>query len=45
MKQGSAGAASAFAALQAEDPNDPLVRMYVERTRAGLSGTVIGLTD
>jgi adenylate cyclase len=42
-KSGSANALSLFAALQSEDPNDPLVRMYVERLKAGQTGITIGL--
>jgi len=42
-KSGAANALSLFAALQSEDPNDPLVRMYVERLKAGQTGITIGL--
>jgi class 3 adenylate cyclase len=42
-KSGSANALSLFTALQSEDPNDPLVRMYVERLKAGQTGITIGL--
>ncbi|HTW36566.1 MAG TPA: CHASE2 domain-containing protein [Rhizomicrobium sp.] len=38
-----ANALSLFTALQSEDPNDPLVRMYVERLKAGQTGITIGL--
>ena len=42
-KAGANDALSSFAALQSEDPNDPLVRMYVERLKAGQTGITIGL--
>ncbi|HUO93198.1 MAG TPA: adenylate/guanylate cyclase domain-containing protein [Rhizomicrobium sp.] len=42
-KEGSRDALSLFTALQQEDPNDPLVRMYVERLKAGETGVTIGL--
>ena len=42
-KAGASDALSSFAALQSEDPNDPLVRMYVERLKAGQTGITIGL--
>ena len=42
-KEGSRDALSLFSALQSEDPNDPLVRMYVERLKAGQTGITIGL--
>jgi len=42
-KSGAANALSLFTALQSEDPNDPLVRMYVERLKAGQTGITIGL--
>jgi len=43
MKEESRDALSLFTALQSEDPNDPLVRMYLERLRAGQTGITIGL--
>jgi adenylate cyclase len=42
-KEGSREALAMFSALQTEDPNDPLVRMYVERLKAGQTGVTIGL--
>lgn len=43
MKEGSRDAQSLFSALQSEDPNDPLVRMYLERLKGGQTGIAIGL--
>lgn len=43
MKEELRDALSLFTALQSEDPNDPLVRMYLERLRAGQTGITIGL--
>jgi class 3 adenylate cyclase/CHASE2 domain-containing sensor protein len=45
IRDGSRDAVSQLSALQAEDPQDPLVRMYLERLKAGQAGTVIGLSD
>ncbi|HKD21000.1 MAG TPA: adenylate/guanylate cyclase domain-containing protein [Rhizomicrobium sp.] len=43
VKAGTSDAMSTLNALQAEDPKDPLVRMYVERLKAGQTGITIGL--
>ena len=43
VKAVTGDALSAMNALQTEDPKDPLVRMYVERLKAGQTGTTVGL--
>jgi len=43
LKEGSRDAQSLLMALEQEDPSDPLVRMYLERLKAGETGVSIGL--
>jgi class 3 adenylate cyclase/CHASE2 domain-containing sensor protein len=42
-KEGASDALALFGALQSENPNDPLVHIYVDRLKSGQTGIAIGL--